>query len=260
MLLVPPSMAYQPNGLQQLYVWPLLISNLSCCLRNPGKVLRPDGKYANPNLNMQSGVSNAAQISSPMSNQNAKSSASRQKSGCWIWSQHRSERSCERTRRVGLMISTVPCLRTAMLLKGPWSHISRVNRSFHSLLASSTARQLTAAATLSPPNEFCLQSQSSQAACIQKDSLEIAAAVWRTPTYVLHATPWSGPPLRRIELLQRPLSDQFFHTMCWSSWCSVGDLVGGIPTLLKYRYMYISQLGWLFPTEWKKNVPNHQPG
>ena len=31
-------------------------SNLSCCLRNPGKVLRPDGKYANPNLNMQSGV------------------------------------------------------------------------------------------------------------------------------------------------------------------------------------------------------------
>ena len=207
MLLVPPWMAYQPNGLQQLYVWPLLISNLSCCLRNPGKVLRPDGKYANPNLNMQSGVSNAAQISSPMSNQNAKSSASRQKSGCWIWSQHRSERSCERTRRVE-------------------SHISRVNRSFHSLLASSTARQLTAAATLSPPNEFCLQKTKAPR------QLEIAAAVWRTPTYVLHATPWSGPPLRRIELLQRPLSDPFFHTMCWSSWCSVGDLVGGIPTLL----------------------------
>ena len=58
-------------------------SNLSCCLRNPGKVLRPDGKYANPNLNMQSGVANAAQISSRMSNQKAKSSASRQKSRCW---------------------------------------------------------------------------------------------------------------------------------------------------------------------------------
>jgi hypothetical protein len=46
------------------------------------KSLQPDGKYANPNLNMQSGVSNAAQISSPMSNQNAKSPASRQKSRC----------------------------------------------------------------------------------------------------------------------------------------------------------------------------------
>ena len=33
-------------------------------------------------------------------------------------------------------------------------------------------------------------------------------------------------------------------------------LVGGIPTPLKKKE---SQLGALFPTEWKKHVPNHQP-
>ena len=37
------------------------------------------------------------------------------------------------------------------------------------------------------------------------------------------------------------------------------NLVGGIPTPLKKTYE--SQLGLLFPTEWKNknHVPNHQP-
>ena len=36
------------------------------------------------------------------------------------------------------------------------------------------------------------------------------------------------------------------------------ELVGGIPTPLK---IWVGQLGWLFPTEWKNkiHVPNHQP-